>query len=50
MVAKLRASPAEMEHQVRPGMHRGELLHRDMSPDPEHRELPALVEQGIITE
>ena len=48
MIAKLGASSPEMQHQVRPRVHRRELLYGDVPPDPEHRELAALVEQGIV--
>jgi hypothetical protein len=41
---------AEMQHEVCPGMHRRELLYRDMAPDAEHGKLATLVEQGVIAE
>lgn len=50
VIAKLGPAPAKMEHQMRSWVHRGELLHRDVPPDPEHGEFPALVEQGIVAE
>jgi hypothetical protein len=42
--------PAQMKHQVRPGMGRRKLLHRDVPPDAEYGELALLIQQGIVAE
>ena len=50
MVAEFSAAAAQVKDQVRARMHRGELLHGDVAPDAQHRQLAVLVEQCVIAE
>lgn len=50
MAAEFSAAAAQVKDQVRARMHRGELLHGDVAPDAQHRQLPMLIEQCVIAE
>jgi len=50
MIADLAAATSHPQHEVGPGVHRGELGHPDMLEESQDGELPLLVDQGVIGE